>query len=477
MGVNSRPPFFMPLFRTSVRYKGSRCDCVRVAYSINRHRFILLTAHSSLRPRCPLLLSPRFLSSYVRPVRLACRLVEHLVMRLVSCVLLCRIRLSCRLTCSSRRFISLVVSYGRRSALLFARSRFACRGGLALRSRAVSFLPWHFVCHLVSSAVSSAHLVRRFVRFHPWVSRIRSRAWFSCSRRSVLLFARSCSPIRHRFMFLVVGRGCASWPWGGRGLFSSHPSHHHACSLLTHSLRDGSMGGCGIWGAVSCCSPLVPCPLMPHRSPHHVGSPSSSLRSLIPSSTKQESRGRKRRRRGNRTGTMKTRRIETRRLTRWIKRDARQDEDGTETIRRTSKQRDAWTRRGNETGNETTSDKKRKTNNDGDWLMSFLLASTQHERRRDDEGNTFSSFRPTPSPQALSHPPASINPPPPGRGMSKQEDDLPCRRHEMMSGRERFGCAALSLIDRSLFPSHPFPVSSPPHIPRRFRKLILPCRL
>ena len=477
MGVNSRPPFFMPLFRTSVRYKGSRCDCVRVAYSINRHRFILLTAHSSLRPRCPLLLSPRFLSSYVRHVRLACRLVEHLVMRLVSCVLLCRIRLSCRLTCSSRRFISLVVSYGRRSALLFASSRFACRGGLALRSRAVSFrLGISFV---ISSRPPSRRLISSAVSFGFTRGCLGSVLVLGSRVRAVL---SCCSlvpvrPVRHRFMFLVVGRGCASWPWGGRGLFSSHPSHHHACSLLTHSLRDGSMGGCGIWGAVSCCSPLVPCPLMPHRSPHHVGSPSSSLRSFIPSSTKQESRGRKRRRRGNRTGTMKTRRIETRRLTRWIKRDARQDEDGTEMIRRTSKQRDAWTRRGNETGNETTSDKKRKTNNDGDWLMSFLLASTQHERRRDDEGNTFSSFRPTPSPQALSHPPASINPPPPGRGMSKQEDDLPCRRHEMMSGRERFGCAALSLIDRSLFPSHPFPVSSPPHIPSRFRKLILPCRL
>ena len=61
--------------------------------------------------------------------------------------------------------------------------------------------------------------------------------------------------------------------------------------------------------------------------------------------------------------------------------------------------------------------------------------------------------------------------------MSKQEDDLPCRRHEMMSGREWFNCAALSLIARSLFLSHPFPVSSPPHIPRRFRQLIFLARL
>ena len=321
---------------------------------------------SPLIPRSAPLPAPPFplfsFPIYV-PVRLACRLVGHLVMRLVSCVLLCRICLSCRLTCSSRRFISLVVSYGRRSALLFARSRFACRGGLALRSRAVSFrLGISFVIssrRLISSAVSFGFT--RGCLGSVLVLGSRVRAVLSCCS---LVPVR---PVRHRFMFLVVGRGCASWSWGGRGLlFSSHPSHHHACSLLTHSLRDGSMGGCGIWGAVPCCSPLVPCPLMPHRSPHHVGSPSSSLRSFIPSSTKQESRGRKRRRRGNRTGTMKTRRIETRRLTRWIKRDARQDEDGTETIRRTSKQRDARRDGGTRRGNETRpSDENGRTDDEG----------------------------------------------------------------------------------------------------------------
>ena len=440
-----------------------------------------LARRSSLAPhRCPLLLSPCSLFPYTFPcVSLAVSSgISSCVSSHASCCVVsaCRVvspvrpvgsfRLSSRMgavpLCCSLVLVSPVVA-----VLLCVPVPFR----FALASRLSSRLVRRLVSRrLISSAVSFGFT--RGCLGSVLVLGSRVRAVLSCCS---LVPVR---PVRHRFMFLVVVRGCASWSWGGRGLlFSSHPSHHHACSLLTHSLRDGSMGGCGIWGAVPCCSPLVPCPLMPHRSPHHVGSPSSSLRSFIPSSTKQESRGRKRRRRGNRTGTMKTRRIETRRLTRWIKRDARQDEDGTEMIRRTSKQRDAWTRRGNETGNETTSDKKRKTNNDGDWLMSFLLASTQHERRRDDEGNTFSSFRPTPSPQALSHPPASINPPPPGRGMSKQEDDLPCRRHEMMSGRERFGCAALSLIDRSLFPSHPFPVSSPPHIPRRFRKLILPCRL
>ena len=282
---------------------------------------------------------PAAFLSYAHPraSRSSSRLPSRRASRLMRSVAV--VRRVVRRAVSSARLVSLVVSYGRRSALLFARSRFACRGGLALRSRAVSFrLGISFVIssrppsrRLISSAVSFGFTRGCFGSVLVLGSRV--RAVLSCCS---LVPVR---PVRHRFMFLVVGRGCASWSWGGRGLlFSSHPSHHHACSLLTHSLRDGSMGGCGIWGAVSCCSPLVPCPLMPHRSPHHVGSPSSSLRSFIPSSTKQESRGRKRRRRGNRTGTMKTRRIETRRLTRWIKRDARQDEDGTEMIRRTSKQ-------------------------------------------------------------------------------------------------------------------------------------------
>lgn len=221
MGVNSRPPFFMPLFRTSVRYKGSRCDCVRVAYSINRHRFILLTAHSSLRPRCPLLLSPRFLSSYVRPVRLACRLVEHLVMRLVSCVLLCRIRLSCRLTCSSRRFISLVVSYGRRSALLFARSRFACRGGLALRSRAVLFrLGISFV---ISSRPPSRRLISSAVSFGFTRGCLGSVLVLGSRVRAVL---SCCSLVSVR----LFGIGSCSWSWGvavrhGHGAAGACSSH------------------------------------------------------------------------------------------------------------------------------------------------------------------------------------------------------------------------------------------------------------
>lgn len=41
---------------------------------------------------------------------------------------------------SSARLVSLVVSYGRRFALLFARSRLVCWSVIALRSRAASFL-------------------------------------------------------------------------------------------------------------------------------------------------------------------------------------------------------------------------------------------------------------------------------------------------------------------------------------------------
>lgn len=55
------------------------------------------------------------------------------------------------------------------------------------------------------------------------------------------------------------------------------------------------------------------------------------------------------------------------------------------------------------------------------------------------------SFRPTPSRRLSPYPLASISPPPPGRGMGKQEDDLPGRRHEMMSDREWLKCAAPSL--------------------------------
>lgn len=262
----------------------------------------------------------------------------------VSCRPSCRLIGSARLGLSSRMgAVSLCCSLVLVSPVVAVLLCVPVPFRFALASRLSSRLVRRLVSRrLISSAVSFGFT--RGCLGSVLVLGSRVRAVLSCSS---LVPVR---PVRHRFMFLVVGRGCASWSWGGRGLlFSSHPSHHGSLLVAVRSLRDGSMGGCGIWGAVPCCSPLVPCPLMPHRSLHPIGSPSSSLRSLIPSSTKQESRERKRRRRGNRTGTMKTRRIETRRLTRWIKRDARQDEDGTETIRRTSKQRDETARRKHET--------------------------------------------------------------------------------------------------------------------------------
>ena len=358
---------------------------------------------------------PAAFLSYAHPraSRSSSRLPSRRASRLMRSVVSCRP--SCRLI-GSARFACRLVWAPFRSAV---RSFSFCLSGrfcLAFSCRLVLVSLLRLVSRLVGSSCSlpsSRFCLTRGRLGSVLVPGSRVRAVLSCC--SLV----SVRPVRHRFMSSVVGRGCASWSWGGRGLlFSSHPSHHHACSLLTHSLRDGSMGGCGIWGAVPCCSPLVPCPLMPHRSPHHVGSPSSSLRSLIPSSTKQESRGRKRRRRGNRTGTMKTRRIETRRLTRWIKRDARQDEDGTETIRRTSKQRDARRDGGTRRGNETASNENGRTTTNGNGAVPLLLASTQHaqdETERDEREYIFTS-RPTPSPQALSHPPASISPPPPGVG-------------------------------------------------------------
>lgn len=47
-------------------------------------------------------------------------------------------------------------------------------------------------------------------------------------------------------------------------------------SLLVRSLRDGYGDG-WICGAVPCCSPLAPCPLMFNRFSHLIGVPSRSL--------------------------------------------------------------------------------------------------------------------------------------------------------------------------------------------------------
>lgn len=174
---------------------------------------------------------PAAFLSYAHPraSRSSSRLPSRRASRLMRSVAV--VRRVVRRAVSSARLVSLVVSYGRRFALLFARSRLVCWSVIALRSRAASFLIASRLS-LVSSAVSSAHLVRRFVRFHPWVSRIRSRAWFSCSRRSVLLFARSCSSCSASVHVLGRGAWLCVMVMGRQGLallISSVPSWLPAC--------------------------------------------------------------------------------------------------------------------------------------------------------------------------------------------------------------------------------------------------------
>lgn len=127
-------------------------------------------------------------------VRLVRRLACRLAVRLVSCVPLCRV---VRRAVSSARLVSLVVSYGRRFVLLFARFRFVCRGGFALRSHAVSFSSRYCVLSVVSSAhlVLSRHLVS--------VSPVGVSDPFSCL---VPVFAPFCPAVRS-FLFVLFGIG------------------------------------------------------------------------------------------------------------------------------------------------------------------------------------------------------------------------------------------------------------------------------
>lgn len=204
------------------------------------------------------------------------------------------VRLARRSAC---RLDRLVVSVWRRSVLLFARSRLVCRGGLALRSRAVLVSHWHPVCP--SSRSSSCRSVP------PAVSSCSSRSRSSSrSRRPVAVRIRFHVRSRVRTVppccSLVLVRSSVPVPlsssWGGDAMrheateayfFSSHPSHlvHTRYSLVA----DRDAGRMWICGAVPCCSPLIPYPLMP-SSFLFIPSVSIvlSLRSLIPSSTKQD---------------------------------------------------------------------------------------------------------------------------------------------------------------------------------------------
>lgn len=221
---------------------------------------------------------PAAFLSYAHPraSRSSSRLPSRRASRLMRSVAV--VRRVVRRAVSSARLVSLVVSYGRRFALLFAHSRLVSRGVVALRSRAASFCPWHPACPTPPSLrpVGSArsHLLSRSV------SSVGGSCPFSClfpvfapfrpARRS-FLFAYSVSvhvPCRGAWLFVMAMMGAA-------GACSSHlirplmaPARYFA-----HSLRD-SGGRMKSWGTVSCCSPLVPSLLMSHRSPHHVGSPS-----------------------------------------------------------------------------------------------------------------------------------------------------------------------------------------------------------
>ena len=206
---------------------------------------------SPLIPRSAPLPAPPFplfsFPIYV-PVRLACRLVGRLAMpsRLMRSVAV--VRRVVRRAVSSARLVSLVVSYGRRFVLLFARSRLVCRGVIALRSRAASFCPWHFVSFVVSPAVSPvillAHLVlaRHLILFCHVGCSCPFSCPFPCSHRSALLVARSCSPIRSRFMSPLCGGAVRHGH--GAGTACSYRLIRPIIALIRYSLiRCGMVAG------------------------------------------------------------------------------------------------------------------------------------------------------------------------------------------------------------------------------------------
>ena len=380
---------------------------------------------SPLIPIHPLPPSPPFpLFSFpiCVPVRLARRLVGRLVIpsRLMRLAVSCRP--SCRLACSSRWLVSACRLVSRRFVLLFACSRFACRGDLALRSHAVSFALGVSSCSCVSPIVSSV-LSRSFPSSR-FCSLVGVSCPFSCPFScSVPVFAPFCSAVRS-FLFAyslpvhVLGRG--AWPcrYGhGAGLallISSVPSRLPV-RLFARSLWDG--GG-----------------RIRHEAPFRVARRSflgvhrssffSSHRFLIARiacpflpSTKQE----KRRRRaegadGDRTGTIKTRRIETRRPTRRNNETPDETSGGGKMIRMASKQRDARrdgdARRGNETPTLMRTNGRRRR-----AMSRFASFSKHHDTNEIRRKGIPFIISPDPLSPALSHPPASISPPPPGRGM------------------------------------------------------------
>lgn len=186
--------------------------------------------------------------------------------RCPSCRLIGSARFACRLVWAP--FCSAVRSFSSRLPWCDCLA-FPCRLVLSLAFCLVRRLARRLACHLACSSRSrsSSHSVLPRGLFVSVFMSVPVFAPFRPARRS-FLFAYSVS-----VHVSVVWRGCASWTWSGDGLLlSSYPSHHCSYSLLAHSLRDGG-GRMKSWGAVSCCSSLVPSLLMSHRSSHHVGSP------------------------------------------------------------------------------------------------------------------------------------------------------------------------------------------------------------
>lgn len=210
-----------------------------------------------IRSCCPLLLFSLFSFPICVLVRLARRLVGRLVMpsRFVRSAASCRP--SCRRLGSFRpsarpicRSACRLVRH--RFALLFARFRFACRGGLALRSRPVSFSPWHPVL-LLRIVLAS----RRLISLSPVIpfSLARGRLGSVLVPGSRVRAVPSCSSLvphslRSSVSVHVLGRGAGPCRYGhGAGAACScHLIRPLIApySLLTHSLRGGSVGGCGL---------------------------------------------------------------------------------------------------------------------------------------------------------------------------------------------------------------------------------------
>lgn len=122
-------------------------------------------------------------------------------------------------------------------------------------------------CRLVGLGVPSVHrpvlaglvgsarlgrlvLICHLVLSHPWAARVRSHVWFPCSRRSVLLVARSSltSFVGFGSCPRSWGGAVSLWAWGGGALFSSVssvPSFAPTRYSFARCWMDTVMGGYG----------------------------------------------------------------------------------------------------------------------------------------------------------------------------------------------------------------------------------------